>query len=483
MKKKSLLIIPTIFLMLILFNSVKAQTVSYNITDVLGDSYVQKSAPTSVLGGLSYWLVSEDSTHSTRAYLSFNISSIPLNVTIVQAQMCASVTVDQSSQNVSAYHLLINDWSEGALNWNNQPCGTNFTNTTNCNLTIQDTTQVNGYGWFCWNVTKCVTRAYNDSDINASWVLKTPENSSVLWDSFSSKEGSNTPYLEITYLPIETNLTLFFEDYFAIGENNLVQANYTLYSDSSPIINATCNFNSSEGNATMTYNNVTELYEIYVIPLEVGIVTFNVTCTKSPYEPQYETKDYIAGVFAGNPYNISIYLWENRNATTPYLDEFANILIEALDYNCTPITSYQSCWRMDEYNNGVAHINETIAIGNFSIWYYSGEIYQSCEICPPNLETFNDLMFLGNFIFNENRTRLDLWVNPAELNFWSELKGFALTYGIMVLGLIIAIASAVFIYWFTGKSMLSFIIFILVLLSLILLGVLPGSLNPLRLIL
>ncbi len=437
----------TLFLLIpLIINSANATLISYNITDVLDDSYVQKSAPTSVLGGLSYWLISEDSTHSTRAYISFNISSIPQNVTIVQAQMCASVTVDQSSQNVSAYHLLINDWSEGTLNWNNQPCGTNFTNSTYCNLTVQDTTQVNGYGWFCWNVTKCVTRAYNESDINASWVLKTPENSSVLWDSFSSKEGSNIPYLEITYEPLLTNLTLEYEDFFAINENNLVTVNYTTYGDSLTIENATCYFDSTTGSANMTYNATSELYEIIVIPdtEDVGIVTFNVTCSKLPFEPQFEEQTYTAGVFAGTPYNITIGLYSNLTALPEhkYIDEFAYIMLHATDYNCTSITGYENCWRISPYTNGISNINSTIAIGNFSIYFYSGSVTQTCTICPPYYETFTNLKHLGNFRFNENRTELYLYVSAYELNWERALMDWMLTTGVGILGLAIALTVA-----------------------------------------
>ncbi len=87
-------------------------------------------------------------------------------------------------------------------------------------------------------------------------------------------------------------------------------------------------------------------------------------------------------------------------------------------------------------------------------------------------------MFLGTFFNSENRTRLDLWVNPAELNFWSELKGFALTYGIMIIGVLGGVVLALLIFALTESVKVALLTFVLILTFLATIGVIPLSVLP-----
>jgi hypothetical protein len=463
MKKKILFLA----LLLLLPSIVKGATVSINITDIISDSYVEQDDPNSNFGSTEYAFIRDHTANAERYYIMANLTAIPQNVTIISAYYCLEMLVDGATNNISLYQVLNQTWSEDYITWNNQPCGTAFNDSTNCNLTVQDSKITTGVAWYCWNATKCVTNSYALGEENHSWVFKTEENDTLGADRFTTKEGIDAPYLEVTYLPLETNLSLTFEPYFAVDEQNLVEANYSLYADSSPILNATCNFTSELGNATMSYNNTTTFYEVYVTPdvNDTGIIEFTVNCTKEPYEPQYETQTITSGVFAGTPYNWTIELYEDRNATTRYLDEFSWLLVRWLDYNATPITGEEYYIRAEEYNNGHADFNDTIAIGNYSLYYYSGELNFPCEGCSPSFASFNDFMFLGNFVNDENRTVLALWVNPIELNFWTEVKGYLITYGVIIGGFVLAILSAIGIYLLTDKKTLAVIVFMLVLWS------------------
>jgi hypothetical protein len=291
-------------------------------------------------------------------------------------------------------------------------------------------------------------------------MIKSNESGSTGADCYISNDSPSEPFLRIEYNPILTNLTITYDDYFAINQNNLVTANYTLYSDSSPIENATCFFNSTTGAANMTYNPNNTLYEIYVIPDQddIGVVTFSVDCSKIPLEPQYEEQLYTAGVFAGEPYNITIGLFENLNATTPYIDEFAYILLHGTDYNCTFVTGYEECWRISEYNDGIATFNDTLAVGNFSIYFISSSVTSTCDLCPPIYEnTPRNLKHLGDFIFDQNRNELYLYISPFEMNWQREIIDWAFTSGfsliLLLLALVIALGIGLLVFTKGGQNL------------------------------
>jgi hypothetical protein len=372
------------------------------------------------------------------------------------------------------------------MNWNNQPCGTGFNNTSNCNLTIQDEQIVDSSGWFCWNVTNAVNEVWENNETEFAFSLKTYENDTVASsDLYRSKEYINTetrPYLNISQ-GLETNLNVISDVIFGLGITNLVQANYTLLNDSSLILNATCNLSFDGDSGLMTYDNISLLYEIYVIPEELGILNLTVNCTKESYEPQIENSSTTVFFISGTPYNISVKLFEDLNGSTPYLDEFAYILINAIDYNCSVLTGYNACWRIGEYNNGVAYINDTVAIGNFSVWYYSGELIQECDLCPPVYETLNTVKFLGDFVFDSDRTELYLFVDVFELNFILTLMRFVGTWGLIIVGFVIAFAIAIAVFWFMGKNLgVGILAFILTLWFLMIIGVVPDISDGISLI-
>ena len=97
-------------------------------------------------------------------YIMFNISAVPASQTIENAQACFYLYNDQGTQTIGAYHVYNwNGQNETTITWNNQPCGTSFDNSTNCNLTAEDTLAPDGAQdgtWQCWNVTQMVSYEY-----------------------------------------------------------------------------------------------------------------------------------------------------------------------------------------------------------------------------------------------------------------------------------------------------------------------------------
>lgn len=456
MKKKILL---TAFTIIFLISNAHALNVTCNSTQ---DSEVYLNNPNANYGSDETNTIRNHETHSRRIYYFYDCNlEYYLNYYIpVSAQTCYYVTGDGTTQMISAHHVTNDSWEENTITWNNQPCGTDFDDSANCNLTRFDIINSTGINTtICFNSLQPITEETNDY---LSIALKTYENDSMTSDAYASNNNTNTtirPYTTITLIP-KTNMTITFSEYFSIDEYNLVQVNYTQYLTSEPVINATCHFNSTTGNATMTYNESESAYEIFVIPesSDYGIVTFTVNCSKNDYESQYESQEYHASVFSGNSYNFSVYLWENKNATTPYIDEFGNIILKTTDYNCTLISGDESCWLIAQYTNGHADFNDTIPSGNFTMYFYSGYLTQSRDYYPPEYSSFNDFLAIGinSFVITNETERIDLWVNPLELDFWTGIKtwflttGFALT--LLVVSFVVAVVVGIIVFNVGGRN-------------------------------
>ncbi|MBN2101899.1 MAG: DUF2341 domain-containing protein [Candidatus Aenigmarchaeota archaeon] len=181
--------------------TIKLQTAD---TQNLDDSHVRSNSATSTYGTDTALRLRSRSNFKYRSYVKFNISSIPSAATIQDSKLCLYLYSDDSTPSAGAYHVYDYTWTEEALTWNNQPCGTNFDSTTNCNITAENTQTTSGTGWICWNITKMVATEKYQGDENVSVAIKTTEtDGNVGEDAFYSKEyttdTSLRPYLNITY--------------------------------------------------------------------------------------------------------------------------------------------------------------------------------------------------------------------------------------------------------------------------------------------
>ena len=89
------------------------------------------------------------------------------------------------------------------MTWNNQPCGTNFDDGTDCNLTAESNVITDGNDdntWQCWNVIYMTDKDYTQSNTNVTVALRTAGAGNP--DSYYSGDYSNAsliPYLNISY--------------------------------------------------------------------------------------------------------------------------------------------------------------------------------------------------------------------------------------------------------------------------------------------
>lgn len=168
-------------------------------TDNLGDAYVVSGGDSDKNFG-AYNTLTVGAV--SRSYLSFNLFLVPENQAIDLAKFCLYVTNTKKNQLINLSHVYV-DFSESVITWNNQPCGADFDNPANCNLTAESNFQMNSgleYVWVCWNATNAISTDYNLGKENSSLVLWTLDSDI---NSFYSKEytgdTSLRPYLNITY--------------------------------------------------------------------------------------------------------------------------------------------------------------------------------------------------------------------------------------------------------------------------------------------
>ncbi len=193
-------------------NAVIYWTNAQNKTN-LSDSYVLKSSDSNF--GTSQDLITYNSpVHTSRSYLRFNISGVPSTATINNALVTLNLYWNEQTDNDkdTPIHEVFQDWSENGINgitWNNQPCGTDFNNSGNCNLTPEMNVTANVPQNYTWNVSNMVKRALLQGYKNVSFVIKrTDENTAGqnnhIYRSRENTDQSNSPTLMIDFTPIVT---------------------------------------------------------------------------------------------------------------------------------------------------------------------------------------------------------------------------------------------------------------------------------------
>ncbi|GEM_PF-1993026 len=137
-----------------------------------------------------------------RAFVRFDVSSVPSGVTITSATLRLRLTGAPSSSRTYEVHRVSASWLEmdpGGITWDNQPTvGGSATSTTATGTT-------DGV-WLEWTVTADVQAFMAGSAVNYGWrVNDAAESSSLDYDAeFSTWEDSGTgddPRLVVTYVP------------------------------------------------------------------------------------------------------------------------------------------------------------------------------------------------------------------------------------------------------------------------------------------
>jgi len=180
----------TVSMMFSSFLVLPVNSASYNLYPI-ADSYVDSTNPNSNYGSLDTLHVYLSTSTVRRAYIKFDLTSIPsgqlISSAILKLYCCYA---DPSSPTEVDVYATADSWSESTIKWKNAP---------SVGALVANNTAVGGTGqYWSWNITDYLYWQYI-GDKTVSVVVKFP-NDCVLHRDFSSKEKSGTsydPYLEI----------------------------------------------------------------------------------------------------------------------------------------------------------------------------------------------------------------------------------------------------------------------------------------------
>ena len=329
-------------------------------SDNLGDSRVY-GAFNNRNYGLSEELYVKWGSPKYNSYLKFNISAIPSGQIIDSSELCLYLFNDQAAQTISAYHVY-NNWNEGSLDnehcedscnviqnitWDNQLCGIDFDNSTNCNLTAESSISNDGLQdgtWQCWDVNNMLNYEYDLNKGLVSIVLHTEDigNADIFYSKEYTIDTSLRPYLNITYHTANTapiiNLALPNEG-DTYGYNTSIALNFSVFDAEDNIDSCWYNFNnginiSIENCLNTSFdiaegNHILNLYANDSLGLSVSDSTSFSVAVGSPT------------IILNSPIDV-------------YFDNG-----EGIEFNYTPTdVDLDSCWLLGDFT-GIYGINQT----------------------------------------------------------------------------------------------------------------------------
>jgi len=187
------------------YNSTVIELSTLNSTN-LDDSYVNTANPNFNYNYLQYLSTGSDVGANYYSFFRFNISVLPPGLTIVSANLSLYTLAKSplATDTFYFYNIYSNTkWNESYITFNNNPCGTAFTNTSACNTSAESI----GYPYASWvkgtysnySITNMVNRTYLNNSRNVSiLILEVPGTGNYV--TVSTKENSTaTPILFITY--------------------------------------------------------------------------------------------------------------------------------------------------------------------------------------------------------------------------------------------------------------------------------------------
>ncbi|MCD6240129.1 DNRLRE domain-containing protein [Candidatus Bathyarchaeota archaeon] len=248
-----------------------------NITPT-DDSYVSASNPDTNYGAETS-LITEVITDTKRSFLKFDLSSLPDNLQIDYAYLNLFVVSllypQQGYSDVEVREVSNDNWYENTITWNNQPNYGEILDTKFENKTEK---------YSSYNVSSFVTTEYTtDKTVSLCLKIILESQSHYRIVSFNSKEGDNTPFLQLKYHKIsQANLTY----YSKINQNTIIKLEYTLtengFQNTTFYINrnyAFLNCSSPIGfftpeNATFTRTNYNSTHDMIKVDYAIGTWTW-----------------------------------------------------------------------------------------------------------------------------------------------------------------------------------------------------------------
>jgi hypothetical protein len=377
---------------------------------------------------------------SRYTYEKWNISQL-LNYSSVQV-LDANFSIYQSgvicnaedgNLRIDLYHVYNDTWNEGTLTYNNQPCGINFNDSSNCNFSSYSTTitNINESGYYKnFSITNLLQHEYDLNDDLLSFVyrLNTSYNCIITQDRhayhYSSEYETLKPFLSILFAQVDvTNPIVTLNDPLNnTWEKSLpITFNATGTDMGSGILNASlwhdCN-GIWHRNATNYYSNQTQVEAIFNVNVaDTSGCQWNVYFCDAYYigsNCAFATNNFTLKIDTASPTIVFINQTPENEAVVPiYAKQLINFTITDL---LNPIDSYWIEWQTPSASAQNITLNETYyrTILLTEIGEYHYKVYANDTL--GNLGVSETRTFIAQNIETNVQIQLDLMKNLVITN-------------------------------------------------------------------
>jgi PKD repeat protein len=224
------------------------------------DSWIEAENPNTNHGSETVLKVKADS-RVRRAYLTFDLSSIPVGKVITSVKLYLyCTTVDSNPTVVINAHETQDSWTESTITWNNAPSVGAYITQTSVGASGQ---------YYSWNITSYGLAQYQGDKL-LSIVVKLPQddpsqNNPNYARDFASKEYTGTtqdPYLEVTYNDSPPVASFSYSPNYPMANDTVIFNATASYDPDGNIVSYEWNF--GDGNITTVTNPiVTHVYSTY----------------------------------------------------------------------------------------------------------------------------------------------------------------------------------------------------------------------------
>ncbi|MHB1406337.1 MAG: DNRLRE domain-containing protein [Desulfitobacteriaceae bacterium] len=316
---------------------------------ISSDTYVAESSPYYYYNS-TYMTTGWDSgLGRTRAYLKFNLPTIPSGAIVTDAglSLYKYTTTSATSEDLVAFRVSEPAWDETTLSWGNQPAVDNNNTQTQASLISVAGSHI---GYVNFNVWSVVKGWINGGLPNNGFMVAHNTEGNPLFFYRTSDYGSNVPYLSMTYItdPIGLNPYWSYAN-TSVGSVNTFNGNF---------ITSVADFSlPGRGipiNVTRTYNSRGSLDGLFGqkwfsnldMQLQLfswGVVLLDSTGTERPFMLKSDGQTYLA------PDNYPMQLYKMPDGT--YIVQEANFET-AVFQDKLPYVTFDSSGKLKELNDG-----------------------------------------------------------------------------------------------------------------------------------
>jgi len=337
-----------------------------------------------------------------------------------------------------------------------------------------------GSTYICWNVPPLASGNYTTIQASCTDLSNNTGYTTIAWLN-----------VNVTFIP--TRMLYDCPAFASPNETFRIWVDYEYAINETDVLDANVSVSNASYIDYLTYSLPDSYYyEDYTSPIEFDWI-INITAWKPDHQPQYaQCTIHITGM-----YNLTIYLWQekvfktyaeteeyivteknyDKQLDTPYINDFAYILVTNKDVNITdphaycniPIGSAQEAidfvnmgnwmgqdlkdliteytgnaidcdryWFSAPYTNGEAVVELPYA-GNHSIYLLDGTLNYIEEYAPPQVIKSNLFLPLGSMeIPNEIDYTLDYYVTHDELDAWSAITSDYFVIFVIIIPFLIA---------------------------------------------